>query len=117
MKQVFLGEVAAGVIERGDMAFALCCDSMLFQNCDGIQAEDDNDVGPVDPDRHVRRGLFEMMAIFSPKRQFRSVDLPTFGLPMMEMKPDLKSSLSIMVGRIPEISAPRNRKAAEGNTH
>jgi hypothetical protein len=58
-------------------------------------------------------GLLEMMAIFSPRRVFRSVDLPTFGLPMMEMKPDLNFSSSLMEVRIPQISGPRNRKANE----
>jgi hypothetical protein len=49
-------------------------------------------------------GLSEMMAIFSPKSAFRSVDFPTFGLPMMEMKPDLNFCSSAMSRRIPEIS-------------
>ena len=33
-------------------------------------------------------GLCEVMAIFSPIRQFISVDLPTFGLPINATKPE-----------------------------
>lgn len=35
-------------------------------------------------------GLFDVMAIFCPIRWFISVDFPTFGLPMIATKPDLK---------------------------
>jgi hypothetical protein len=45
------------------------------------------------------------------------VDLPTFGLPMMEMKPDLNFSWSLMEVRIPQISGSRNRKADEGKAN
>src|SRR5512140_517093 len=59
-------------------------------------------------------GLSETMASFSPKRAFRSVDLPTFGLPTMEMKPDLNDVVSAMGDRIPEKNALRNKKAGRG---
>ena len=52
-----------------------------------------------------------MIAIFSPSSALRRVDLPTLGLPMIEMKPDLNRFSSLMDARIPEISFPRNRKA------
>ena len=35
-------------------------------------------------------GLFDVIAIFCPIRRFISVDFPTFGLPIMVTKPDLK---------------------------
>jgi hypothetical protein len=41
-------------------------------------------------------GLSEMIDIFSPRRELRSVDLPTFGRPTMAMKPDRKSFSSAM---------------------
>jgi hypothetical protein len=43
-----------------------------------------------------------MIDIFSPRRQFMSVDLPTFGLPMMAMKPDLKFFASFMAVEYPK---------------
>jgi hypothetical protein len=33
------------------------------------------------------------MAIFSPRIRLKRVDFPTFGLPRMEMKPDLKGAI------------------------
>jgi hypothetical protein len=32
------------------------------------------------------------MAILSPRRRLKRVDFPTFGLPRIEMKPDLKQA-------------------------
>jgi hypothetical protein len=58
-------------------------------------------------------GLSEMMAIFSPRSAFRSVDLPTFGLPTIEMKPDLNFCPLVMPARIPENTGSRNRKAGK----
>src|SRR5512139_4302867 len=47
-------------------------------------------------------GLSEMMEIFSPRRQFMSVDFPTFGRPTMAMKPDLNSFFSGMAVEYPK---------------
>jgi ribosomal protein S27E len=38
-------------------------------------------------------GLADIIAIFSPVKRFNSVDLPTFGLPMIVTKPDLNAIL------------------------
>jgi hypothetical protein len=33
------------------------------------------------------------MAILSPRRRLKRVDFPTFGLPRIEIKPDLKGAM------------------------
>jgi hypothetical protein len=38
-------------------------------------------------------GLLDVIAIFCPISRFISVDLPTFGLPMIVTNPDLKLSV------------------------
>jgi len=49
-------------------------------------------------------GFFETAAIFSPTTTFRSVDLPTLGLPIIEIKPERKSSCVLTVCSIYSIT-------------
>jgi hypothetical protein len=53
--------------------------------------------------------LLEVIAIFSPSREFKRVDLPTLGRPMIAIKPDFKLVVTIIV-RIPELNDPRKNK-------
>jgi hypothetical protein len=41
------------------------------------------------------------MAILSPRKRLKRVDFPTFGLPRMEIKPDLKDA--ILLSKLAEL--------------